>query len=84
MISALKQLLRISPMGFSRQEYWSGLPLPSPHFTDEETEIQRAQVQTTFVGFPRSMHCSPLFNPIKTLMLGKIEDRRRTGQQRMR
>ena len=19
------------PMGFSRQEYWSGLPLPSPH-----------------------------------------------------
>ena len=20
------------PMGFSRQEYWSGLPLPSPHF----------------------------------------------------
>ena len=24
------------PMGFSRQEYWSGLPLPSP---DQESEF---------------------------------------------
>ena len=28
-------------MGFSRQEYWSGLPLPSPniHYTDREIAI---------------------------------------------
>ena len=30
------------------------------------------------------MHCSPLFNHIKTPMLGKIEDKRRRGRQRMR
>ena len=35
-ISSLKENLRTAthqapmPMGFSRQEYWSGLPLPSP------------------------------------------------------
>ena len=31
------------PMGFSRQEYWSGVPLPSPHLksADEETETLR-------------------------------------------
>ena len=23
------------PMGFSRQEYWSGVPLPSPHYESE-------------------------------------------------
>ena len=26
-------------MGFSRQEYWSGLPLPSPRKKDEETHF---------------------------------------------
>ena len=39
-------------MGFSRQEYWSGVPLPSPSLDNK--------------------------------MLGKIEGRRRRGQQRMR
>ena len=28
------------PMGFSRQEYWSGVPLPSPIMTLEEDKIQ--------------------------------------------
>ena len=28
-------LLGSSSMGFSRQEYWSGVPLPSPHTTKE-------------------------------------------------
>ena len=27
------------PMGFSRQEYWSGVPLPSPAFAPSEPEI---------------------------------------------
>ena len=42
-------------IGFSRQEYWSGVPLPSPkalysryyllpHFTDEESETQKVLV----------------------------------------
>ena len=26
-------------MGFSRQEYWSGVPLPSPHKELREAEI---------------------------------------------
>ena len=32
-------------MGFSRQEYWSGLPLPSPHF-EGDTNIQTSAVVT--------------------------------------
>ena len=27
------------PMGFSRQEYWSGLPLPSPYFLYDPTNV---------------------------------------------
>ena len=27
------------PMGFSMQEYWSGLPLPSPNLTSEQNAI---------------------------------------------
>ena len=34
------------PMGFSRQEYWSGVPLPSP--TEEPGRLQRiADLNTT-------------------------------------
>ena len=30
-------------MGFSRQEYWSGLPLPSPmHETENESEVAQS------------------------------------------
>ena len=47
-------------MGFSRQEYWSGLPFPSPDATWRTNSLE------------------------KTLMLGKIEGRRRRGRQRMR
>jgi len=45
-------------MGFSRQEYWSGVPLPSP-----------------YLGY--LMQRTDSFE--KTLMLGKIEDRRKRG-----
>ena len=45
-------------MEFSKQEYWSGLPFPSPMQRTDSLE--------------------------KILMLGKIEGRRRRGQQRMR
>ena len=57
-------------MGFSRQEYWSGLPLPSP---DAETETPK---------FGHLMRRTDSFE--KTMMLGKIEGRRRRGRQRMR
>ena len=30
-------------MGFSRQEYWSGVPLPSLLKGDEKTELQRGE-----------------------------------------
>ena len=56
-------------MGFSRQEYWSGVPLPSPML----------KLKLQYFG-----HLIRTANSLeKILMLGKIEDRRR-GQQRMR
>ena len=36
------------PMGFSRQEYWSGLPLPSSH---------KAVTQTLILSLPETCHC---------------------------
>ena len=53
-------------MDFSRQEYWSGLPFPSPGL------------------FHSFLWLSKIPFLEKTLMLGKIEGRRRRGQQRMR
>ena len=56
-------------MGFSRQEYWSGVPLPSPML----------KLKLQYFG-----HLIRTANSLeKILMLGKIEDRRR-GRQRMR
>ena len=36
------------PMGFSRQEYWSGLPLPSPQSGDRSLEFSRRRKGETF------------------------------------
>ena len=33
-------------MGFSRQEYWSGVPLPSPH--QKDTSVQMSCIPVTF------------------------------------
>ena len=71
-------------LGFSRQKYWSGVPLPSPMNlhgplwmfigrTDVETEAP--------VLWPLMQRANSLE---KTLMLGKIEGRRKRGWQRMR
>ena len=57
-------------MGFSRQEYWSGLPLPSPML----------KLKLQYSG--HLMRRTESFE--KTLMLGKIGGRRRRGQLRMR
>ena len=56
-------------MGFSRQEYWSGVPLPSPMLK------LKLQCFGHLIRTANSLE--------KILMLGKIEDRRR-GQQRTR
>ena len=32
-------------MGFSRQKYWSGVPLPSPHTSKEMLKILQARLQ---------------------------------------
>ena len=34
-----------SSMGFSRQEYWSGVPLPSPHASKVMLKILQARLQ---------------------------------------
>jgi len=37
-------------MGFSRQEYWSGLPFPSPFFSDHELLIAKFRLKLKKVG----------------------------------
>ena len=67
------------PMGFSRQEYWSGLPFPSPRdLPDPGLETMSPALAGVFFT------TSATWSFEKTLMLGKIEDRRRRGRQRMR
>ena len=41
-------------MGFSRQEYWSGLPFPSPNNVSYKIEISKwyvSELSYCFVGF---------------------------------
>ena len=41
-------------MGFSRQEYWSGLPFPSPNNVSYKIEISKwyvSELSFCFVGF---------------------------------
>ena len=65
-------------MEFSRQEYWSGLPFPSPEdLPDPGIEPRSPTLQAD------SLPAEPP-GKSKTLMLGKIEGRRRRGRQRMR
>ena len=43
----------LPPMGFSRQEYWSGVPLPSPrHWEYEANNIFRVIVLTNLNNGP--------------------------------
>ena len=45
----------LPPMGFSRQEYWSGLPLPSPPYSWGNTNLKFLKVwEKSFWNFPRS------------------------------
>ena len=76
-------------MGFSRQEYWNGLPFPSPG------NLPNPGIQPTSPALAgRFFTTEPLRKPTdyltylfsfeKTLMLGKIEGRSRRRQHRMR
>ena len=74
-------------MGFSRQEYCSGFPfpspgdLPNPGIKPRSPALQADALPSDaflYQGNPRADSFE------KTLMLGKIEGRRRRGQQRMR
>ena len=47
-------------MGFSRQEYWSGVPLPSPHFSKFPEEKHSDNYPT---------HHNVLFFPLSKMML---------------
>ena len=102
-------------MGFSRQEYWSGLPLPSlkaecqrldafelwcwrrllrvpwsarrsnqsiPKEISPECSLEGLVLKLKLQYFGHVMRRADSFE--KTLMLGKIEGRRRMGRQRMR
>ena len=75
-------------MGFSRLEYWSGLPFPSP----THTTWPKGNQSWIFIGGTNAEAEAPILWPPdaksqmlgKTLMLGKTEGRRRRGWQRMR
>ena len=74
-------------MGFSRQDYWSGLSfpspgdLPNPRIEPEFPALQADTLPSEPPGKPPEANCQLIG---KTLMLGKTEGKRRRGQQRKR
>ena len=82
-------------MGFSRQEYWNGLPCPPPgHLPDPGVKPVSLishllpggffTTSTTWEPLLLMIITANLFSIYVTLMMGKIESRRRRGHQRMR
>ena len=77
-------------MGFSRQEYWSGVPLPSPNYSvvhlkltfSPEYSLEGLMLKLKLQYFGHLMRRTDSLE--KTLMLGKIEGGRRRGRERMR
>ena len=69
-------------MGFSRQEYWSGVPLPSPKEINPEYSLEGLMLKLKLQYFGHLMWSTASLE--KTLILGKIEGRRRKGRQRMK
>ena len=73
------------PLGFSRQEHWSGLPLPSPSILKEISpgiSLGGMMLKLKLQYFGHLMQRVDSLD--KTLMLGGIGCRRRRGWQRMR
>ena len=73
-------------MRFSRQGYWNELPFPSPgDLPNPGIEPKSPALQADALVWGRGKLSDAKSQFIrKTLMLGKTEDRRRRGQQRMR
>ena len=67
-------------MGFSKQEYWSGLPYPPPRDLPDP-EIEAASPVTLALladSFPRSHQAGP----IVMLIMGKPPNLQRAGAQK--
>ena len=52
-------------MGFSRQEYWSGVPLPSPHFSYRQGQIPLLKNLSANLGFYIIIHTDFFFFLLK-------------------
>ena len=50
-------------MGFSRQEYWSGVPLPSPSITAAESIGSQVKGKDAPKGVPSFLLLEPQANP---------------------
>ena len=83
------------PMGFSRQEYWSGVPLPSPPLSNSKYNfisiLKEISPEYSLKGLMLKLKLQYFGHLIqridsleKTQMMGKIEGGERRGQQRMR
>ena len=64
------------PMGFSRQEYWSGLPLPSPFPPKcmQQRKVMLGHNEKTAVCIS-GRRCSPDTQSVRTLILGCPDSR---------
>ena len=82
-------------MGFSRQEYWSGVPLPSPPLSNSKYNfisiLKEISPEYSLKGLMLKLKLQYFGHLIqridsleKTLMLGGIGGGRRRGRQRMR
>ena len=82
-------------MGFSRQEYWSGVPLPSPPLSNSKYNfisiLKEISPEYSLKGLMLKLKLQYFGHLIqridsleKTQMMGKIEGGERRGQQRMR
>ena len=72
------------PMGFSRQEYWSGVPSPSLilRAISPKYSLEELMLKLKLQDFGHLMQTNDSLE--KPLMLGKTEGKRRRGHQRMR
>ena len=51
------------PMGFSRQKYWSGVPLPSPPKCSTWVQSQKRMISVCFQGKPFSITVIQVYAP---------------------
>ena len=61
-------------MGFSRQEYWSGVPLPSPYELSVITRIlkSKSEVAQSCVTLCNPMDCSPPGSSVHGILRARV------------